>query len=133
MRRDSLSVGNSLGFVLASQGYDVWLANYRGNVYSTNHTSLDIEDEAFWRFNIDDMTREDFPAIIEYVKKVTNQSSIGYIGHSQGNIMMLGLLATQPQFSASIKPYIALSPVFYSTQWRGPVTYLRPFTQWILR
>lgn len=127
------SVGNSLGFVLAARGYDVFLANYRGGTYSRNHTSLSPDDEAFWRYSIDEMTREDLPSLIEYVKDLTGKSSVGYIGHSQGNIMMFGLLATQPQYSASVKPFIALSPIFYSSKWRGPVTYLRSFTRWIRR
>ena len=37
------SIGNTLGFVLATQGYDVWLANYRGGSYCLNHTKLNPE------------------------------------------------------------------------------------------
>lgn len=39
----STEVANTLGFVLATKGYDVWLANYRGSIYSTNHTKLSIK------------------------------------------------------------------------------------------
>ena len=38
-------------FVLASQGYDVWLANNRGTRYSQYHTTLSAEDAEYWRFN----------------------------------------------------------------------------------
>ena len=33
-------IGNSLGFVLASRQFDVWLANYRGSLYSSQHVTL---------------------------------------------------------------------------------------------
>jgi hypothetical protein len=54
-------------FVLAEQGYDVWLGNNRGSIFSHAHVSLDIHSKEYWDFYQEDMARYDAPAIIDYV------------------------------------------------------------------
>ena len=86
----------------------------------------------YWSFSIDEMALIDLPAIIDYVIDKTNHQSIGYIGHSQGNFIMLALLSAKPEYSQKIRPYISLSPVFYTEQLKTPLKVFVPFKE-ILR
>ncbi|KAI1305792.1 Lipase 1 [Halotydeus destructor] len=109
----SHKIGGNLGFEISNHGYDVWLGNFRGNWYSTNHTKLSpvLDKRKFWDFNIDHLVEHDLPAFTGHITKTTGENSIGYIGHSVGAAAMLALLASQPaKYSHVFKPVILLSP-----------------------
>ena len=42
---------NAPPFILAEQGYDVWLGNNRGSRYAQYHTSLSPEEQEYWHFS----------------------------------------------------------------------------------
>ena len=71
-------------FVLAKDGYDVWLGNNRGNKWSTKHKTLDVKSKAFWNFDWEDMGTKDTPAVMDFIIKTTGVKKIMYMGHSEG-------------------------------------------------
>jgi len=101
-----------LGFLLYDAGFDVWMGNSRGNVYSTNHTTLSPTDPAFWEFSFDEMAKYDLPTQVNYVLSQTDDSNIVYIGHSQGTLQ--AFIAFQNESIAErISLYVALAPIAY--------------------
>ena len=61
-------VEKSPGFAVAAAGYDVWITNSRGNVYSRGHVRLNESDPQYWNFAIKELAMYDMPAFIEYVR-----------------------------------------------------------------
>ena len=102
----------SLVFVLADFGYDVWVANSRGNKHSRQHKTLNPDkDKAFWDFSFFEMI-EDYKANIEHIIKETGFSKIGVIGHSQGTSSMFAGLSTQNDwFESRVSIFVALGSV----------------------
>jgi lysosomal acid lipase/cholesteryl ester hydrolase len=118
-------MGNNLGFELALKGYDVWLTNSRGNRYTSNkHVSMAPTSNEFWKFSWDQKIKYDLPATINYILKETNSETVGYVGHSQGTLIMFGLMSESEEMSKKIKPFIALAPVSSLGNVKSPIKYL---------
>lgn len=109
----------SLGYILADRGYDVWFGNNRGNTYSANHTTLSTESAAFWNFTYDEMALYDLPAHINYVLDHTGASSLSYIGHSQGTIQAFAGFPSFPNLAKKINLFVGMAPVAYVHHQRG--------------
>ncbi|XP_050361921.1 lipase 1-like [Nymphalis io] len=111
-----LGPGNALAYVLAEAGYDVWLANARGNYYSRRHIFLDPNDREgleFWKFSWDEIGNLDLPALVNFIIANTGQQKMHYIGHSQGTTTFLVLNSLRPEFNEKFISFQALAPSAY--------------------
>ncbi|XP_001630461.2 lysosomal acid lipase/cholesteryl ester hydrolase [Nematostella vectensis] len=104
---------DSLGYILADNGYDVWLGNIRGNRYSRSHVKYNHKQMEFWDFSFEEFGEYDIPAMIEHALSVSGQSQLYYIGHSQGTLVGFISFSTHPEIAKKVKRFIALAPIFH--------------------
>lgn len=114
-----------LGYILADEGYDVWLGNARGNYFSRKHKKLNpdgnlIEKQKFWTFSWHEIGVYDLTAMIDYIFKTNSAfDKIHYIGISQGTTSFFVMASECPSYNNKILTMHALAPVAYMRNAKG--------------
>ncbi|KAJ6401386.1 hypothetical protein OIU84_016744 [Salix udensis] len=109
----------SLAFLLADNGFDVWIANTRGTRYSRGHVSLSPDDPAYWDWTWDELVAYDLPATFQYVHDQAGQN-LHYVGHSLGTLMALAAFS-KSQLVSSLRSAALLCPIAYVGQMSSPL------------
>ncbi|KAF5291040.1 hypothetical protein FQA39_LY14473 [Lamprigera yunnana] len=120
----------SLAFILVDAGYDVWLGNFRGTIYSKRHMYLDSKDKEFWDFDTYELGYYDTSAKIDLIYRRTGQKVI-YIGHSLGTTTAYIHGVTSPVLAKKkVKIIVSLAPTLYVKNWQSVTRYF--FSAWKL-
>ncbi|XP_043465860.1 lipase 1-like [Leptopilina heterotoma] len=100
----------SLAYILADNGYDVWLGNHRGNRFSRKHKTLVSYGFKFWNFSFHEIGLYDHPAMIDFILKETKEKRLFHVCHSEGCTELFVMASLRPEYNQKIKLSVNLSP-----------------------
>ncbi|KAJ6645640.1 Lipase 3, partial [Pseudolycoriella hygida] len=132
-----MGVGKGLGYILSDLGYDVWMANARGNRYSRKHTKYNpdggrADRRHFFDFSWHEIGIIDLPATIDYITQVTGERRMHYVGHSQGTTSFFIMCSERREYNERIISAHMLAPVAFMSRLFSPYGQIGSFFQNIL-
>jgi len=119
----------SLPMQLSDAGYDVWMANCRGNTYSRKHLSMTFKQKDFWNFSLHEVGTFDLPASFDYILMKTNATQLHYIGYSMGTSVFFIMASERHEYHQKIRSQISLAPVAYLFKTRSSVRHIAPYAK----
>ncbi|XP_065209949.1 lipase 1-like [Planococcus citri] len=105
----------ALAYLLANQGYDVWMINTRGNTFSRSHANYTPMERAFWDFSFHEMGIYDIPTTIDFVLNKTNHNQLMCICDSAGNSEFYITLSVLPQYNDKVIAQVSLAPFYHES------------------
>ena len=107
--------GTPFHLLLVDAGYDIWIGNNRGTMYSWGHETLDsASDPEYWDWTWAQMGLYDDTANISAIKAAAGVDKVFYIGYSQGTVQMhYGLAHLDDTFYPdNLYKSVSLAPCF---------------------
>eukprot|EP01104_Vermistella_antarctica_P013604 TRINITY_DN4148_c0_g1_i1.p1 TRINITY_DN4148_c0_g1~~TRINITY_DN4148_c0_g1_i1.p1 ORF type:complete len:540 (+),score=149.04 TRINITY_DN4148_c0_g1_i1:449-2068(+) len=115
---------DNLAFILADEGYDVWLGNVRGNKYAHKHVKHSPETDEFWDFSMDEMVKYDIPSMTKYAMAESGAETFSYVGFSQGTALCFGSLSVDMDLQSRMSVFIALASTAHVKGMNNPIANL---------
>ncbi|XP_055904052.1 lipase 3 [Eupeodes corollae] len=112
---------NSLPYLLSNNGYDVWIGNNRGNIYTKKNIKYSPNEREFWNFSWHEMGVYDLPAMVDYILDLTGQKTMHFAGVSQGATIFLVMNSMFPQYNEKFETAHLLAPVAFVDHTKGPL------------
>ena len=89
------SAENSIPFLLLKEGFDIWLGNVRGNLFTSHKTrNKNNLNGEFYDYSMDDFVQTDLPAMVNYIKSKTGGKKMSYIGIFKEQLCFSCLICT---------------------------------------
>ncbi|CAI6364317.1 unnamed protein product [Macrosiphum euphorbiae] len=107
---------HDLPSLLINSGYDVWLGDFRGNIYSKKHTHLNVSDPEYWKFSIDEWAYYDVPAMMDYVCNNTEYDKMYLVTYSLSSAILLATASARPEYNDKIIVSYHLAPFLAFTK-----------------